>query len=42
MERKRTGVASVPAVDGGVDRDWLAGRVAETSLAPYNALLELP
>jgi hypothetical protein len=38
---KPTGVVFVPAVEGGVDRDWLAGRVAETSLALYDALLEL-
>ncbi len=37
----RNGVVFVPAVEGGVDRDWLAGRVAETSLALYEALLEL-
>jgi len=37
----RTAVVSVPAVEGGVDRDWLAGRVAEASLAVYDALLEL-
>jgi hypothetical protein len=37
----RTGVVFVPAVEGGVDRDWRAGRVAETSLALYDALLEL-
>jgi hypothetical protein len=37
----RTGVVFVPAVEGGVDRDWLAGRVAETSVALYDALLEL-
>jgi hypothetical protein len=37
----RTGVVFVPAVEGGVDRDWLARRVAETSLAVYDALLEL-
>lgn len=37
----RTGVVFVPAVEGGVDRDWLARRVAETSLALYDALLEL-
>jgi hypothetical protein len=37
----RTGVVFVPAVEGGVDRDWLVGRVAEASLALYDALLEL-
>jgi len=37
----RSGVVSVPAVEGGVDRDWLARRVAEASLAVYDALLEL-
>ena len=37
----RSGDVSVPAVEGGVDRDWLARRVAETSLAVYDALLEL-
>lgn len=37
----RTGVVFVPAVEGGVDREWLANRVAETSLALYDALLEL-
>lgn len=37
----RTGAVFVPAVEGGVDRDWLAGRVAEASLAVYDALLEL-
>jgi hypothetical protein len=37
----RTGVVFVPAVEGGVDRDRLARRVAETSLALYDALLEL-
>ena len=31
----------VPAVEGGVDRDWLARRVAEASVAIYDALLEL-
>ena len=36
----RTGVVFVPAVEGGVNRDCLAGRVAETSLALYG-LLEL-
>ena len=37
----RTGVVFVPAVEGGVDRDWLTCRVAATSLALYDALLEL-
>jgi hypothetical protein len=37
----RNGVVFVPAVEGGVDRDWLARRVAEASLAVYDALLEL-
>jgi hypothetical protein len=37
----QTGVVFVPAVEGGVDRDWLARRVAEASLAVYDALLEL-
>ena len=37
----RTGVVFVPAVEGGVDRAWLTRRVAETSLALYDALLEL-
>jgi hypothetical protein len=37
----RAGVVFVPAVEGGVDRDWPTGRVAETSLALYDALLEL-
>jgi hypothetical protein len=37
----RAGVVHVPAVEGGVDRDWLTRRVAEASLAVYDALLEL-
>jgi hypothetical protein len=37
----RSGVVSAPAVEGGVDRDWLARRVAGASLAVYDALLEL-
>ena len=37
----RTGVVHVTAVEGGVDRDWLTRRVAEASLAVYDALLEL-
>jgi hypothetical protein len=41
LNATRTGVVFVPAVEGGVDRDWLARRVAETSVALYDALLEL-
>jgi len=41
LNRTRTGVVFVPAVEGGVDRDWLARRVAEASVAVYDALLEL-
>lgn len=41
LNLNRTGVVFVPAVEGGVDRDWLGRRVAETSLAVYDALLEL-
>lgn len=37
----RGGVVFVPAVEGGVDRDWLARRVAGASLAVYDAVLEL-
>jgi hypothetical protein len=37
----RAGVVFVAAVDGGTDRDCLARRVAKTSLALYDALLEL-
>ena len=37
----RTGVVFAPAVEGGIDRGWLARRVAEASLAVYDALLEL-
>ena len=37
----RRGVVFVPAVEGGVDRAWLAGRVADCSAALYEALLEL-
>jgi hypothetical protein len=37
----RSGVVFVPAVEGGIDRDWLARRVAEASLAVYDAVLEL-
>jgi hypothetical protein len=37
----RRGVVFVPAVEGGVDRAWLAGRVADCSAAVYEALLEL-
>ncbi len=36
----RAGVVFVPAVEGGVDRDWLVGRVAEASAAVYSDLLE--
>lgn len=35
------GVVFVPAVEGGIDRDCLARRVAETSVALYDELLEL-
>jgi hypothetical protein len=41
LNLNRTGVVFVPAVEGGVDRDWLGRRVAETSLAVYDVLLEL-
>jgi hypothetical protein len=37
----RTRVVFVPGVEGRADREWLAGRVAETSFALYDALLEL-
>lgn len=37
----RAGVVLVPAVEGGVDRNWLARRVAEASVVLYDALLEL-
>jgi hypothetical protein len=37
----RRGVVFVPAVEGGMDRAWLARRVAEASRAVYQALLEL-
>ena len=37
----RRGVVFVPAVEGGMDRAWLTRRVAEASLAVYDALLEL-
>lgn len=37
----RRGVVFVPAVEGGLDRTWLAGRVADCSAALYDALLEL-
>ncbi len=37
----RGGVVFVQAVEGGVDRDWLMRRVAEASLAVYDAVLEL-
>ena len=36
----RAGVVFVGAVEGGLDLDWLAGRVAETSAALYGELLE--
>lgn len=36
----RAGVVFVPAVEGGADRDWLAGRVAEASAAVYSDLIE--
>lgn len=36
----RAGVVFVPAVEGGVDRDWLGRRVAEASAAVYSDLLE--
>jgi hypothetical protein len=41
LNLNRTGVVFVHAVEGGVDRGWLGRRVAETSLAVYDALLEL-
>jgi hypothetical protein len=37
----RRGIVFVPAVEGGMDLAWLAGRVAECSLALYGALLDL-
>jgi hypothetical protein len=37
----RHGVVFVPAVEGGVDRDWLVRRVAECSAAVYQELVEL-
>ena len=37
----RDGVVFVPAVEGGVDIRWLAGRVAEASRALYQELLDL-
>jgi hypothetical protein len=37
----RRGVVFVPAVEGGLDRTWLAGRVAACSAALYEMLLEL-
>lgn len=37
----RSGIVFVPAVEGGIDRDWLARRVAEASLAVYDAVLDL-
>jgi hypothetical protein len=36
----RAGVVFVPAVEGGMDRDWLASRVAEASVAVFSDLLE--
>jgi hypothetical protein len=36
----RDGVVFVPAVEGGVEPAWLAGRVAEASLALYQELLD--
>jgi hypothetical protein len=37
----REGVVFVPGIEGGADRAWLTQRVGETSLALYDALLEL-
>jgi hypothetical protein len=37
----RRGVIFVPAVEGGVDLDWLVGRIADCSAAVYQELLEL-
>jgi hypothetical protein len=37
----RRGVVFVPAVEGGVDLNWLVRRVAECSAAVYQELLEL-
>jgi hypothetical protein len=37
----RDGAVFVPAVEGGVDLAWLAGRVAEASRALYQELLDL-
>ncbi len=34
-------VVFVPAVEGGLDLAWRAGRLAEASLALYDALLDL-
>ena len=36
----REGTVFVPAVEGGVDLEWLARRVAEASLALYQELLD--
>jgi hypothetical protein len=41
LNNTRTPVVFVPGVEGRADREWLAGRVAETSFALYDALLEL-
>ena len=37
----RGGAVFVPAVEGGVDLAWLAGRAAEASRALYQELLDL-
>lgn len=37
----REGAVFVPAVEGGVDLGWLAGRVAEASRALHQELLDL-
>jgi hypothetical protein len=37
----RRGVVFVPAVEGGLDRAWLARRVADCSVAVHDALVEL-
>lgn len=37
----RSGAVFVPAVEGGIDLSWLAGRVAAASLALYDVLLDL-
>jgi hypothetical protein len=41
LNLSRSGVVFVLGVEGGVNREWLARRVAEASLAVYDALLEL-